>query len=337
MNIQMKGLPEVRLLPLLLFSALLVFTTCSVSSAGYISTTNKYAWSETAGWTNFRPLFGEVTVNSSYLSGYVWQQNLGWLKLGATGSGPYQNSTATNWGVNRDSAGTLSGYAWSEGWGWVNFNPSGGGVSIDSVTGAFSGMAWAENFGWISFQSSSGASVAYGVGLATYTLKLIFNGNGNGTGSVTSVNPPFSCNTGCTKTFLEINPLTLTADASQYSNFGNWAGCDTVTGTGCDLTLDRDRTATVTFTLNPAYKTRIDKSPPAYYSTLQEAYKAALTGNIIQVWGIDLAETLVCKNNTQVRIIGGYDQQYLTRPGMTTMHGLTISQGMVTVDRIVIR
>ena len=291
MNIPSPGLPGLRFIRMLLFAAMLAGSVTDSATAAVISSTGKYAWSENAGWTNLNPLHGGLLVNPNYLSGYSWHENLGWLKLGSDAGGPYMNTSASNWGVNRDQSGNLWGYAWSEGWGWVKFNPTGGGVSIDPATGAFSGYAWAENFGWVSFRSQPGASVAYGVGLATYTLNLVFNGNGGG--SVTSTNPPFSCNTTCDKTFLDITALTLTADASQYSIFGSWSGCGTVNGAKCDLTLDQNRTATVNFTKDTDHT---------------------------------------------VRIVGGYDQQYFNNnTGVTTVRGLVIGKGTVTVDRIVIR
>jgi hypothetical protein len=306
-----------------------------IVTAATISTTAKIAWAENAGWTNHRPLHGGVTVNSNYLSGYAWHENLGWLKLGSDAGGPYLNTSTTNWGVNRDQAGNLWGYAWSEGWGWVKFNPSGGGVSIDPATGAFSGYAWAENFGWVSFRSQTGATVTYGVGLASYTLDLVFSGTGGG--SVTSATPSFSCNTNCQQTFLDVTPLKLTAAASQYSLFGGWQGCDTTSGADCNLNLDRDRTTTVTFTKDTTHLARIDGPTPAYYPKLQAAYDHAVSGDTIQVWGIDLGENLLCGNGIQVKIMGGYDQQYQNRNGVTVVRGLTIGKGTVTVDRIVIR
>ena len=305
------------------------------STNSNISTTAKLAWAENAGWVNLRPLHGGVTVNPNYLTGYAWHENLGWLKLGSETGGPYLNTSPSNWGVNRDQVGNLWGYAWSEGWGWVKFNPTGGGVSIDPASGAFSGTAWAENFGWISFQNQPGAPITYGVGLASYTLKLLFSGNGGG--SVTSANPPFSCNTDCSKTFLDITPLTLSAAALQYALHDSWTGCDTVTGADCGLTLDRDRTTTVTFTKDTSHTARIDGATPTYYLTLQAAYDHAVAGNAIQVWGIDLSEMLVCGNSIQVRILGGYDQQYQNRSGATSVRGLIIGKGTVTVDSLVIR
>ena len=245
------------------------------------------------------------------------------------------NTSPTNWGVNRDQAGNLWGFAWSEVGGWVKFNPPNGGVSIDPGTGAFSGYAWAENVGWVGFRNQPGATVAYGVDLASYTLKLVFNGTGKG--SASSASPSFSCNTNCSQTFLEGTPLKLTAAVSPYSLFGGWLGCDIASGADCDLTLDRDRTTAVTFAKDTEHVARIDGPTLAYFPALQAAYNKAGTGNIVQVWGIDLGESLVCGTIAQVTIMGGYDQQYLNRNGATGIRGLTIGKGTVTVDRIVIR
>jgi predicted outer membrane repeat protein len=131
-------------------------------AAGNISTTGKYAWSETSDWVNFGPSDGGVTVYPDHLEGYAWAENVGWIKLGSYSGGgahTYSNTSDTDWGVNRSGA-DLSGYAWSETAGWINFNPSGGGVTADPVSGEFDGYAWGENMGWIHFRNSS---PAYGV------------------------------------------------------------------------------------------------------------------------------------------------------------------------------
>ena len=143
------------------------FFRVSLVSSSNISPIAKLAWAENAGWANFRPLYGGVTVNPNYLDGYAWHENLGWLKLVSEAGGPYMNTSATNWGVNLYQAGNLWGMPWSEGWGWVKFNPPCGGVSIDPTTGAFSGTAWAEYFGSVSFRSQPWSQYPYGVGLAS--------------------------------------------------------------------------------------------------------------------------------------------------------------------------
>ena len=68
------------------------------AAEGTISDTDKWAWSENAGWINFRPIHGGVTVLDTCLTGYAWAENIGWIKLGNDSGGPYPNTTATDWG-----------------------------------------------------------------------------------------------------------------------------------------------------------------------------------------------------------------------------------------------
>jgi len=128
---------------------------------GNIDTTYKYAWSENSGWENFRSTHGGVTVHDTHLSGCAWAENIGWVKLGS-GTGPYVNDAADNWGVNHNSStGALSGYAWSEHVGWINFSSTPHSkVTINPGTGEFDGYAWGENVGWVHFKSPDGL---YGV------------------------------------------------------------------------------------------------------------------------------------------------------------------------------
>ncbi len=129
------------------------------AATGSIHTDQKWAWSENAGWVNFRPWHGGIALHGSgaqaYLTGYAWTENTGWIKLGSDGIGPYGNTTSGDWGVNADGDGKLSGYAWSENAGWINFNPTHSQVTFDVVSGAFDGYAWAENVGWIHFKNTA--------------------------------------------------------------------------------------------------------------------------------------------------------------------------------------
>ena len=156
-----------------LFLALLVVTTAL--AAGNIDATNKWAWSTNAGWINFAPDNGGVTVFSDHLEGYAWAENIGWVRLGTcSGSScTHTNTTAANYGVNNDGVGNLSGYAWGTNVGWINFNPSNGGVTVDPATGSFDGYAWGENIGWSHFKNSSPAynvvTTLYPVATATPT------------------------------------------------------------------------------------------------------------------------------------------------------------------------
>lgn len=135
-------------------SFLWLLTPWPLFAAWSINNTNKYAWSESVGWINFRPELGGARVSADHLAGFVWGENIGWIQLGAEGGGPYANTSTTNWGVNRDQGGALSnlsGYGWSETVGWIDFNAFGtsDNAKINPTTGSFSGYAWSPNVGWI--------------------------------------------------------------------------------------------------------------------------------------------------------------------------------------------
>lgn len=123
---------------------------------GTIDSTNRYAWTENAGWLDFGTSEGNVHVTDSALTGYAWGENIGWISLNCSNT----DSCATvDYKVTNNSEGTLGGNAWSENAGWIDFDPANGGVSISS-SGVFSGYAWGELVGWIVFNCSDEDSCA---------------------------------------------------------------------------------------------------------------------------------------------------------------------------------
>ena len=148
-------------LGLILFISLSILPP-AFASEGNISETNKYSWSENAGWNNWRPTSAGITVTSSELSGYLWCENIGWVKLKGTAL------NATAYGVTKDGSGNLSGYGWSENAGWINFAPTGAAASpanINNTTHDFSGYVWAENVGWVKLAGTALNATTYKVSL----------------------------------------------------------------------------------------------------------------------------------------------------------------------------
>ncbi|MCP3891502.1 MAG: hypothetical protein GY702_21940 [Desulfobulbaceae bacterium] len=143
-------------LVLIMLFCCLIFPVYALAASN-ISDTDKYAWSETSGWSNFNAIHGGVTVYSDHLTGFAWIEGIGFIKMGVDAGGPYANTNATDWGVNIDSSGNLSGYGWSEVAGWLNFNPTASQVVIDPNTGNFSGYAWCEGIGYIHLQNDNPA------------------------------------------------------------------------------------------------------------------------------------------------------------------------------------
>lgn len=121
---------------------------------------NRYFWGENTGWcSGVSEDHGTIVVYDGaggWLTGHAWSENLGWIKLGSDGGGPYGNTTAGNWGVNLTTGGVLSGYAWGENIGWINFDHADCDAAIDMGSGAFTGHAWSENTGWLVMEGTTG-------------------------------------------------------------------------------------------------------------------------------------------------------------------------------------
>jgi hypothetical protein len=68
---------------------------------------------------------------------------------------------------------------------------------------------------------------------------------------------------------------------------------------------------------------RIVRTTPVYFSTLQEAYDAAVDGDLVQVKGIVLTGNLNISRNISVTIEGGYTDDYgSSTGGSTSLRGL---------------
>jgi len=145
-----------------------------VQPAQAVSATDKYAWSEVAGWIDFRPDFANnlyVQVSASDFEGYAKVlSTAGYISFNCVTS---NDCTAADFKTSRTTDGDVLGWAWSENYGWISMNcanpilptyPSGrcaaqGGVdykvSINAVTDRFSGWAWNDVVGWISFNCTN--------------------------------------------------------------------------------------------------------------------------------------------------------------------------------------
>jgi hypothetical protein len=83
-------------------------------------------------------------------------------------------------------------------------------------------------------------------------------------------------------------------------------------------------------------------SPSYYGSTIQNAYENAVDGSLIQLQAVTFEEeeVLVDNNalNPRVTFRGGYECDFLSNPGFSTLHGkMIISKGRVNIDSLIIR
>lgn len=356
-----KEISHMRILTTLTTLTLLCSLMIPVwSTAGNISPTDKYAWSETGGWTNLSPeWWGGVTVYPDHLEGFAWLENIGWIKLGSHSGGgthTFSNSDNTNWGVNR-SGSVLSGYAWSENAGWINFKPTGGGVNINTNTGQLSGHAWAENLGWIRFKGHTVNAETYYV---SYILNksLIVALNGYGSASGTSLlgqpfncsanpgdftSPPYSASKLCTDSFIDGDQINLTGTPATNFNFSGWSVDCAGTG-GCLATMTADHNVTARFSSSTSkallqdsasYSTQGYVSPAAAYTG---AGGYAYPSFIIQAQAATFNDDFPLISGVTVRFIGGFDDSFNTNTGMTTIKGpVMVRSGKLIVDRLAIK
>src|SRR5690606_23805952 len=103
-------------------------------------------------------------LHDTFLSGYLWSENAGWITLGdgtPANRTAYGNTDGADAGVNLDPApGRLSRLAWSASIGWLNF--SAGAMAAPANPARISptaphrlhGYAWGENVGWINLDDA---------------------------------------------------------------------------------------------------------------------------------------------------------------------------------------
>jgi hypothetical protein len=157
--------------------AIAPFSTAPILAQTNVDPAHPSAWQENCGWTNWHDAAGGgpvgalgAHVGATFLSGWIWGENIGWISLGsgAPGNGiAYANPTGgmvagvPEFGVNRDATtGHLSGFAWGENVGWINF--SGGALAapaqparVDAAAYRLRGYAWGENIGWLNLDDAT--------------------------------------------------------------------------------------------------------------------------------------------------------------------------------------
>ncbi|MBS0198306.1 MAG: hypothetical protein JSR77_16255 [Planctomycetes bacterium] len=171
-----------------LFAIAAVHMLASVSlGQAVVDSAHAMAWSENAGYLNWDAAQGTDAVYfaATYASGWVWNENVGWINLG---QGPlngmsYANTNGLDFGLNIAPNGALTGYAWGENIGWINM--SGGAMAtpanaarLDMINLRLRGYAWGENIGWINLDDAGKF-----VGLTPPACPADFNQDGGIDGS----------------------------------------------------------------------------------------------------------------------------------------------------------
>ena len=142
-----------------------------------------------------------------------------------------------------------------------------------------------------------------------------------------SINP--DCSGGCW--YDSGTMVVLTASENSGYFFDYWTNCDLPSNNVCAETMDDDDTVTANF--QACYQpVRIAGTTPAYYSTLQSAYDAAIEGDTIQTRIAVFAYDLIADRNISVILEGGFNCNYSSVTGTTTFDGImTVSDGLVII------
>lgn len=131
--------------------------------------------------------------------------------------------------------------------------------------------------------------------------------------------------------------VTLNAYENSGYYFTDWTGCDLPSNNICTMTMDADKGLTANFQTCPS-PIRIAGAVPVYYSTLQTAYDSAINGDTVQSKTLSLTENININLNKAVTLKGGYDCNYTSNAGKTTLTGnITISNGTVTVESFIMQ
>jgi YVTN family beta-propeller protein len=145
--------------------------------------------------------------------------------------------------------------------------------------------------------------------------------SGTGTGTVTSLPSGISCGTTCNATnamFAEGEAVVLYEFPSSNSGFVGWGGCTRVDDY-CAFSMLSDKSVSADFISEPLVK---NQNTGVAYGDLQAAYNEAKVNHVIRARNTLPASGLSLNKATSLNIEGGYDHDYSSCVGVTTIFGL---------------
>lgn len=176
-----------------------------------------------------------------------------------------------------------------------------------------------------------------GNGGPPYLLVVSHDNSDGSSGAVTYSDGKTACDFICMHKYAAGAQVTLTAKPAEGSYFfDGWTGCDNPTANTCPVTLNISKEVAAKFTkLAPIALW----SNGDYYPSIQVAYNAlTYEPDIIRIRAVSLAETVQFNKPIFFILGGGYDNTFSNNSSVTRLFGsITISNGKVVIDRIVIR
>ena len=104
------------------------------------------------------------------------------------------------------------------------------------------------------------------------------------------------------------------------------------------MNVNADASVTATFNKDVTHQVSISGTATAYFSTIQDAYNAANSDDVLMLWAISYTEHLNCNRPMAITLQGGYNGGYTSITGEVDLNGsLTITDGTVVVDGVSVR
>jgi PKD repeat protein len=128
---------------------------------------------------------------------------------------------------------------------------------------------------------------------------------------------------------------TLQNPVHTYASAGSFTVSLTATGIGGAVIMTKSNYISVNAC---GYGDIRIKGTSYYYPTIQDAYNARANGDTIMLHAQTFTENLTLQNNTLVKLQGGYNCDYTSDAGFTTIVGkIDVSEGTITLDRVIMR
>jgi probable HAF family extracellular repeat protein len=260
---------------------------------------------------------GSVIVGSSYDQNYFSGRPFRWTQ--AAGMTDLGNPGITAWALNLSSDGS---------------------IVIGSVV--FSGANW-NAFRWTKEMGMLDLGNLKGWPTSAYAMSLdcgVIIGNAGGCnhnspyGDCTYLAFRWSQSTGIQSIGQWLAGAGINAGSLEFSNANaSSANGNTIVG---QLSNNHAFLARVETTCGDKLVKLGGASP--YYTAIQSAYNSASNGQPLLIRASNFTENLLLQGNSQVMLQGGYNCDFSSNPGLTTLTGsLTITGGPVTIENLLIK
>ncbi|SNB45714.1 kelch repeat-containing protein [Geobacter sp. DSM 9736] len=138
------------------------------------------------------------------------------------------------------------------------------------------------------------------------------------------------CSGTCNQTVIAGTTTTFTA-LPESSAVTEWNGCDSQTDNTCTVTINSQKSVSAGF----GYLVKLGER---VFTTIQSAYNDAGDGDRVLIRNREFPEILTCSRAITVTISGGYDREFSSIAGQTSvLSPLIIGKGSVVIENVVIR